>query len=199
MVSGNRQSEPLTPTLSPQGRGSDGTAFPEQIPDPTSPVREEVDAKRRVRGSVMRARSLRSNSTDAEQKLWSLLRGRQIGGYKFVRQFLIGPYFADFACREAALVIELDGGQHADSKSDEVRTAFLNAEGYSVLRFWNDDTLNAIEGVFDSIVSTLAGKPSPDLHFAPASLPLQGRGERGARAASTKKRSYRLNAEPISE
>jgi len=111
----------------------------------------------------MRARSLRSNSTDAEQKLWSLLRG------------------------------------HADSKSDEVRAAFLNAEGYSLLRFWNDDTLNAIEGVFDSIVSTLAGKPSPDLHFAPASLPLQGRGERGARAASTKKRSYRLNAEPISE
>ena len=202
---------PLTLTLSPEGRGNAGgdageganaylgASLAEHSPAPTSPLRGEVDAQRRVRGSVSRARKLRANSTDAELKLWSIVRGRQIQGHKFVRQFSLGPYFADFACREAALIIELDGGQHADNAGDAARTAYLNAEGYSVLRFWNNDVLTNLEGVHDAIVSTLALNPSPDLRYAPATLSPQGRGERGARAASTKKRSYRLNAEPISE
>ena len=75
----------------------------------TSPLRGEVDAQRRVRGSVSRARALRRNETEAEHVLWSVLRNRQLGGYKFVRQLQIGHYFADFACREAALVVEVDG------------------------------------------------------------------------------------------
>ncbi|WP_342028874.1 endonuclease domain-containing protein [Devosia crocina] len=148
---------------------------------------------------MSRSRTLRANSTDAEQKLWSILRARQVEGHKFVRQLPVGPYFADFACREIALIVELDGGQHADNEADRVRTAFLNAEGYSVLRFWNDEVLGNLEGVRYAIVSTLALNPSPDLRFAPATLSPQGRGTLGAVAATTKKRSYRLYAETISE
>ena len=165
----------------------------------TSPLRGEVAAQRRVRGSVWRSRSLRTNSTDAERRFWQMVRGRQINGAKFVRQFPIGPYFADFACREAALVVELDGGQHSDNARDMTRTAYLNAEGYSVLRFWNNDVLTNIEGVYRAVVDTLALNPSPDLRFAPATLSPQGRGKSGASAATTKKRSYRLSAEQISE
>jgi very-short-patch-repair endonuclease len=165
----------------------------------TSPLRGEVAAQRRVRGSVSRARTLRRNQTDAEAKLWSMLRGRQLEGRKFVRQVPIGPYTADFVCREAALIVELDGGQHAESAHDDKRTAFLNTEGYSVLRFWNDELLNGADGVWTTLVNVLALNPSPDLRFAPATLSPQGRGEKGARAATTKQRSYRLNADPISE
>jgi len=124
-----------------------------------------------------------------------MLRARQLGGHKFIRQFPIGPYFADFACREAALIIEADGGQHAENSRDEQRTSYLNAEGYGVLRFWNNDTLDNREGVRDAIASVLALNPSPDLRFAPATLSPQGRGISGARAAATKNRSYRLTAD----
>ncbi|HWU17261.1 MAG TPA: DUF559 domain-containing protein [Devosia sp.] len=172
---------------------------PDRDAETTSPLRGEVDAQRRVRGSASRARSLRRNSTDAEARLWSVLRARQLDGYKFVRQLAIGPYFADFACREAALIIEVDGGQHAESSRDDRRTEFLTTLGYSVLRFWNNEVLGNFEGVRFSIASTLALNPSPDLRFAPATLSPQGRGEGGARAATTKQRSFRLNAEPIQE
>lgn len=199
MVRGHRQTEPLTPPFSPQGRGGEGSGTSSGAPVPTSPLRGEVDAKRRVRGSVSRARALRLNSTDAEAKLWSLLRGRKLDGHKFVRQLCIGPYIADFVCRETALIVEADGGQHAESARDEMRTAYLNAQGYAVLRFWNRDILLHPGAVRDAIASVLAMDPSPDLRFAPATLSPQGRGVSGARAASTKKRSYRLNADPISE
>jgi very-short-patch-repair endonuclease len=164
-----------------------------------SPLRGEVAAQRRVRGSVARSRALRQNSSDAEVRLWSMLRGRQLDGHKFVRQLAIGPFIADFVCREAALVVEVDGGQHAESASDARRTAYLNAEGYSVLRFWNNEVLDSPDGVWHALVSALALNPSPDLRFAPATLSPQGRGKSGASAAATKKRSYRLNAEQISE
>jgi very-short-patch-repair endonuclease len=142
---------------------------------------------------------LRINGTDAERKFWGMVRARQLDGHKFVRQVPIGPYFADFACREAALIVELDGGQHADSADDVVRTSYLNAEGYSVLRFWNNDVLGNLEAVHHAVLSVLALNPSPDLRYAPATLSPQGRGKSGIRAATTKKRSYRLNADPMSE
>lgn len=189
---------PLTPTLSPQGRGGEPSSIASEqkneAPLITSPLRGEVDAQRRVRGSVSRARLLRSRPTDAEQKLWSILRARQLGGFKFVRQFQIGPNFADFACREAALIIEADGRQHAENLHDEQRTAYLNAQGYSVLRFWNDDILTNLHGVADTILAALTSHPSPDLRFAPATLAPERRGEKGAIAASTQ-RSYRRTAE----
>ena len=97
------------------------------------------------------ARKLRKASTEVEAMLWSRLRGRQIEGEKFVRQLPIGPYVTDFACRTAKLVIELDGGQHADSTTDADRTKLIEAHGYTVIRFWNNDVIENIEGVLASI------------------------------------------------
>jgi very-short-patch-repair endonuclease len=167
----------------PQSRGS-------SVP---SPLRGEGGAKRRVRGSVSRARSLRRNKTNPEGLLWSLLRGRRLGGHKFVRQMPIGAYVADFVCREAALIIELDGSQHLDSRHDEDRTAFLNAQGYSVLRVWNGELLSNPRGVAEGILAALDLHPSPGERFAPADLSPEGRGTHGASAATTKERSPRLN------
>lgn len=133
---------------------------------------------------ISRARQLRLNSTPAENRLWHVLRNRTLGGHKFVRQLPVGPYFADFACRELPLVIEVDGGQHADSPTDEVRTAYLNGQGYSVLRFWNNEILRNRDGVFLAICLVIAGTPPPDARYTLARASLMGRGTRGARAAS---------------
>ncbi|MBD8066211.1 endonuclease domain-containing protein [Devosia sp. PTR5] len=130
-----------------------------------------------------RPRQLRRAASIAENRLWYVLRNRGLNGLKFVRQMPVGSYIADFACREAALIVELDGGQHADSVADEARTAFLNREGYSVLRFWNNEVLSNRDGVLSTILRVIEGSPSPDLRFAPATLSPRGRGRRGARAA----------------
>ncbi len=152
-----------------------------------SPLRGEG----RVRGSVSRARALRRNETNAEHVLWQLIRNRQLDGHKFVRQLPVGRYFADFACRDAALIVELDGSQHSE-EIDAARTAFLNAEGYSVLRFWNNDVLSNAQGVAETILVALASHPSPGERYAPATLSPEGRGSKGARAATTTQRSRRL-------
>jgi very-short-patch-repair endonuclease len=89
--------------------------------------------------------------TDAEKCLWRHLRNRQIAGCKFYRQFPIPPYFPDFVCRDRHLIVELDGGQHADNQNDLRRTEFLELKGYKVIRFWNNDVLNNTEGVLLSI------------------------------------------------
>lgn len=122
---------------------------------------------------MVRARSLRKVENDAEAALWAELRGRRLGGYKFVRQLPIGPFFADFACREALLVVEVDGSQHADSEYDAKRNAFMNANGWSVVRFWNGDVLQQRGSVLDTLVAILNGRiieavVSRDLTFLPA-------------------------------
>jgi len=94
------------------------------------------------------ARSLRKSHTDAETRLWSLLRGRRLAGKKFRRQHQIPPYVVDFYCDEARLVVEADGGQHAGSRRrDEARTAFLEGKGMRVIRFWNNEVLESTEAV----------------------------------------------------
>jgi very-short-patch-repair endonuclease len=101
-----------------------------------------------------RARSLRRASTDAERKLWAHLRSRQLKGAKFRRQHPIGPYIADFACVEAKLIIELDGGGHDRDEqlhADEVRSAYLESCGYRVVRFWNNEVMENIDGVLEQI------------------------------------------------
>jgi very-short-patch-repair endonuclease len=103
------------------------------------------------------ARRLRGNQTDAETVLWNRIRNRQIDGYKFARQVPIGAYICDFVCREKQIVIEVDGGQHAESAADAVRDTHLIAEGYRVLRFWNNDVLGNLEGVLISIQAELRG------------------------------------------
>ena len=144
-----------------------------------------------------RPRELRRNASIAENRLWYVLRNRGLAGLKFVRQFPVGPYITDFACREAALVIELDGGQHADNATDAVRTAFLNTEGYSVLRFWNDEVLNHRDTVCELILGVIDGSPSPDLRFAPATLSPMGRGIRGLRAAASSHRQALARSIPL--
>ena len=138
-----------------------------------------------MRGSkpsvVTRARRLRVLSTHAERRLWSLLRNRQLSGAKFVRQLSIGAYIVDFACREHRLVIEVDGGQHADSQSDLRRDDFQRNRGFRVLRFWNNDVLSKAEGVWQIIEGALAETPPhPD--------PLPASGEREGKAVHTSPR-----------
>ena len=98
------------------------------------------------------ARNLRKSQTDAEKLLWSRLRNRQLEGCKFRRQQIVGPYIADFLCLEPKLIVELDGGQHAEQKEqDEKRTQYLRSLGYRVLRFWNNDVLLKLDGVLERI------------------------------------------------
>ncbi len=107
---------------------------------------------------VNQARQLRRNSTEAERRLWSKLNSMQLDGVKFRRQHPIGPYIIDFVCLGCKLVLEIDGGQHSEDdvrKSDESRTAWLIKEGYQVLRFWNNDVVNNIDGVVENIKEAL--------------------------------------------
>jgi len=107
------------------------------------------------------ARRLRRTMTDAERRLWSHLRNRTLCGYKFRRQAPIGPYVADFACMERRLIVEVDGGQHSACVADALRTMALQAEGYRVLRFWNNDVLLQTPAVLEQILAALDG-PSSD-------------------------------------
>jgi very-short-patch-repair endonuclease len=107
--------------------------------------------------TVRIARRLRANQTDAETVLWNRIRNRQIDGYKFARQVPIGQSICDFVCREKQVVIEVDGGQHAESTDDAVRDRYLIAEGYRGLRFWNNEVLGNLEGVLITILAELRG------------------------------------------
>ena len=101
--------------------------------------------------------------TKAEAALWYRLRSRRLNGFKFVRQEPIGPYTVDLICREHRLIIEVDGGQHADNARDAVRDEWLAEHNYRVLRFWNNEVLGNISGVLEAIATTLAeGPPHPD-------------------------------------
>lgn len=97
--------------------------------------------------STMRARSMRREPTDAERKLWLLLRDRRLSGAKFRRQAPVGPYIADFVCLRLKLIVEADGGQHIENMHDLERDRWLTEEGYVVVRYNNVDILNNREGV----------------------------------------------------
>jgi very-short-patch-repair endonuclease len=105
-----------------------------------------------------RSRVLRSRPISAEAKLWAHLRNRQLGGYKFVRQMPIGPYFADFVCRERMVVVEVDRGTHstdAELAGDAKRTAALHREGYRVFRVRNDDVYHNLGAALDELLAYL--------------------------------------------
>lgn len=97
------------------------------------------------------ARTLRRNETEAEKALWRVLRGRQLLGFKFRRQSPIAGFIADFLCEELRIIVEADGGQHADSAADRDRTLRLQAAGYQVIRYWNNDILTNLEGVLEDL------------------------------------------------
>jgi very-short-patch-repair endonuclease len=124
--------------------------------------------------NLMRARSLRRDPTEAERLLWKRLRHRQVGGAKFRRQHPIGNYIADFVCLEAMLIIEVDGSQHVDQAAyDAARTAYLIAEGFEVLRVWNNDLTCRPDSVMEAIYVALAHRlrlrqPPPSALRAPS-------------------------------
>jgi very-short-patch-repair endonuclease len=124
-------------------------------------LRERV----RVRGSngtLSRARAMRRQSSEAERTLWKYLRAHRLKGYKFRRQVIIEPYIVDFACLDAKLIIEVDGGQHVEQMAyDRCRTSYLESRGYRVLRFWNDKVLHETQSVLEQIESALSNIPSP--------------------------------------
>ena len=112
---------------------------------------------------VGRARALRRTMTAAEEWLWYHLRGRRLAGRKFRRQVPIGPYVVDFACLSAGLIVEADGGPHLEqSARDGARTAWLEARGYRVLRYWNHEILTETEAVLERILAELRTAPHPD-------------------------------------
>ncbi len=175
IVSAFRFPSPLTLSLSP---------LPNPLPEgegtrPPPPRGESLRGGRlgervgeRVRGEGGRylytpehlqfARDLRRNMTDAERRLWGALRAQRFEGWKFRRQEPLGDYIADFICYDARLVIEIDGGQHAESQRDVQRDAWFAEQGYRVLRFWNNEVLSQQEAVLERIYDTLATlSPSP--------------------------------------
>ncbi len=125
-----------------------------------------------------RAQTLRQNMTDAENRIWYYLRNRRLGGYKFVREHVIGHYIADFVCREKKLIIEIDGGQHMDAiEYDLLRTKDLESRGYRVLRIWNHEVFKNIQGVMDSVLNLLEAVPTPNT-LIPQPFSLKGEGSR---------------------
>ena len=109
--------------------------------------------------SLERARTLRKDDTEAERRLWEAIRNRRLGNFKFVRQLSVGPYIADFACRDCKLIVEVDGATHgtdAEVSYDERRSAYLGEQGYRILRFWNDDVYKGLPDVCDAILLALA-------------------------------------------
>ena len=122
---------------------------------------ERAGVRAMSKGLTNTARMLRKNQTDAERALWQRLRNRQLLGVKFRRQVPIKGYVADFAALEIKLIIELDGSQHIENKeADEIRTGFLQREGYKVIRFWNNDVLLRIDYVLEFIFQAVSCRQS---------------------------------------
>src|ERR1700722_18446457 len=115
-----------------------------------------------------RARTMRGAPTESELRLWRLLRDRRLSGFKFRRQVPVGPYIVDFLCVGAKLIVEADGSQHAESRHDNIRDAYLAGQGWKVLRFWNNEVSQNREGVLETIFAHVKhtlirpfGPPSP--------------------------------------
>ena len=127
-----------------------------------------------MRGEPLKSRpqQLRTNATEAERRIWYFLRNRQFEKFKFRRQHPIGVYIVDFVCLEQKLIVELDGGQHAERiPYDERRTRALREKGFRVLRFWNNDVMQNTDAVLEAVLAGLNAGPSP--------LPSPRNGERG--------------------
>ena len=124
------------------------------------------------------AKSLRANMTDAERRLWYRLRAHRLEGIKFKRQVPIGRYVADFACMERKLLVEVDGGLHAESNSDVERTKWLEDQGFRILRFWNNEVLNETNAVLEIILAAaIVAGPSPGAPVGAPPSPRRGEGK----------------------
>ncbi len=138
-----------------------------------------------------RARAMRGAPTETELRLWRLLRDRRLNGFKFRRQVPVGPYIVDFLCVGAKLIVEADGFQHAESRGDNVRDAYLERQGWRVLRFWNNEVFQNREGVLETILAQARPSSGATRHLPPegegirqpaAQEPLPPRGEGVAKA-----------------
>ncbi|MFZ3017205.1 MAG: endonuclease domain-containing protein [Gallionella sp.] len=141
-------------------------------PEGTSaPVPSPACGRGLGRGPALnKAKTLRTNQTGAEQRLWYHLRAHRFMGLKFKRQKPMGRYIVDFVCMERRLIIEIDGGQHAEQvEYDKRRDAWLRSQGYTVLRFWNNEVMQQLEGVLEQVRCALTLSPNPS--------PASGRGE----------------------
>ena len=166
---------PLSPTPPPlKGGGANQRAIERQSLSPLAGEGRLARSASGERGRKVKLRKhskrMRSEPTPAEHRLWQILRAKRLGGYKFKRQLRIDHYIADFVCLRERLIIEADGGQHAGRATDAGRDAYLQAQGFRVLRFWNNDIFNNEEGVLTSILNALL----EPLSTTP--LPIKGRG-----------------------
>jgi very-short-patch-repair endonuclease len=125
---------------------------------------------------LARAKWMRANPTDAERRLWAILRNKRLSGYKFKRQVILDWYIADFVNFEHRLIIEADGSQHADNKYDEKRDAYLKSQGFNFLRFWNSDALKETAAVAETIWCSLQSPPLPSAALRLPPSPARGEG-----------------------
>ena len=159
------RSRPPSPA---RGEGTEPAARAE---GPATPM-----SRRSLRTPTSHARALRARMTDAEAKLWFALRDRGFANFKFRRQAPVGPFIADFVCYDVRVVVEVDGGQHAELRRDERRDRWFAANDFLILRFWNNDVLTNLAGVLTSILEILSQRtPHPDR--APRGRPSPAGGE----------------------
>ncbi len=169
-----RQNDPSSAPLGhllPQGEkggSKEGSGANLDLPSPLA----GEGARRADEGSAGRmlrfAKKLRREMTDVERKLWYALRDRRFENYKFRRQVPIGNYIVDFVCQERKVIVELDGSQHEGSGYDKQRDAWLESVGYKVLRFWNIDINQALDGTLLAILDALRDPSSaPSGHLLP--------------------------------
>jgi very-short-patch-repair endonuclease len=142
-------------------RGRLAMPSPSPLAGEGKPSRSDGRERERRRILRNRAREMRSNPTEAEHRLWQILRAKRFAGYKFRRQLPIDFYIVDFICLSERLIIELDGSQHADSAHDAKRDAYLRSQGFRIIRVWNNDLFTNEEGVGELIASALLAAPSP--------------------------------------
>ena len=150
-------------------RGERGLTGPSPLAGEGQPLRS--DGRERGRKKLLRdrAKSMRSAPTDAEHRLWQILRAKRFAGYKFKRQLPIDHYIVDLVCLDSRLIVEADGGQHNESAKDEQRDAYLRHQGFRILRFWNNEIFNEEEAVMERILNALQSPlPNPS--------PAEGRG-----------------------
>jgi very-short-patch-repair endonuclease len=162
----------------------------EQSPSPLVGGREGVPTREEL---LARAKWMRANPTEAERRLWSMLRDKRFSGYKFKRQVVIDWYIADFVNFDQRVIVEADGSQHAESAYDERRDAHLQFQAFTVLRFWNNDILRNVEGIPQAIWNALQN-PSP----------LAGEGgakrrERGWAASAAQRTQSQSHAQAVEE
>jgi very-short-patch-repair endonuclease len=136
---------------------------------------------------------MRSNPTDAERKLWLILRNKRLAGYKFKRQVVIDWYIADFVNFDQRVIVEADGSQHLESDYDVRRDAYLRGQGFTVLRYWNNDILRERQSIEEAIWAALQNFPLPLRERVARS---DGRGGAERRAASVKGSAPRDNCAP---